>query len=101
MDEGTLDMAKAMVNMSIKEEHTYADITKSDMTVLGKVKMQDKFLRYRTVLRLLRVAAARAVLLDYATLPEGSGGGEPSPTESDYWGRSINSRRHAVTAGPG
>jgi hypothetical protein len=59
MDEGTLHMAKAMVNMSIEEEQTYADIAKSDMTVLGKVKMQDKLLRYCTALRLPWVAAAR------------------------------------------
>lgn len=47
MDEGTLRMAKALVNMSIQEEQTYAGAAKSDMTALGKVKMQDKLLAFR------------------------------------------------------
>lgn len=52
MDEGTLHMAKAMVNMSIHEEEMYATAAtgaKSDKTAVGKIKMQDKLQGFRLV----------------------------------------------------
>lgn len=56
MDEGTLHMAKAMVNMSIHEEDTpYASTaavmaeTKADKTAVGKIKMQEKLQGFRYV----------------------------------------------------
>lgn len=49
MDEGTLHMARAMAGMSIHEEDLYSVVTgiKSDMTVVGKMKMQDKLQGFR------------------------------------------------------
>lgn len=49
MDEGTLHMARAMASMSIHEEELYSVVTgiKSDMTVVGKMKMQDKLQGFR------------------------------------------------------
>lgn len=54
MDEGTLHMARAMVNMSIHEDELYATAaavvtggTKTDKTAVGKVKMQDKLQSFR------------------------------------------------------
>ncbi|KAL4089429.1 hypothetical protein QTP88_024464 [Uroleucon formosanum] len=51
MDEGTLHMARAMAGMSIHEEDLYSVVTgiKSDMTVVGKMKMQDKLQGFRFV----------------------------------------------------
>lgn len=57
MDEGTLHMAKAMVNMSIHEEDmSYASAaavmvaeTKTDKTAVGKIKMQEKLQGFRYV----------------------------------------------------
>lgn len=46
MDEGTLHIAKAMVNMSIHDEERYAT-AKSSKTAVGKVKMQDKVQGFR------------------------------------------------------
>ncbi|XP_025199611.1 NAD kinase-like isoform X3 [Melanaphis sacchari] len=47
MDEGTLHMAKAMASISIHEEELYSVGIKSDMTVVGKIKMQDKLQGFR------------------------------------------------------
>jgi hypothetical protein len=47
MDEGTLHMARAMASMSIHEEELYSVGIKSDMTVVGKIKMQDKLQGFR------------------------------------------------------
>ncbi|XP_029345583.1 NAD kinase isoform X3 [Acyrthosiphon pisum] len=49
MDEGTLHMARAMATMSIHEEELYSVVTgiKSDMTVVGKMKIQDKLQGFR------------------------------------------------------
>jgi len=55
MDEGTLHMARAMASMSIHEEELYSVVTgiKSDMTVVGKMKMQDKLQGFRYLLYFL------------------------------------------------
>ncbi|KAF0756670.1 NAD kinase-like isoform X3 [Aphis craccivora] len=47
MDEGTLHMARALASMSIHEEELYSVGIKSDMTVVGKIKMQDKLQGFR------------------------------------------------------
>lgn len=49
MDEGTLHIAKAMVNMEIHDEGTYgsADGIKYDKTAVAKIKMQEKLQGFR------------------------------------------------------
>lgn len=49
MDERTLRMARAMASMSIHEEELYSVVTgiKSNMTVVGKMKMEDKLQSFR------------------------------------------------------
>lgn len=60
MDESALHMAKAMVNMSVREEELYAaavvtSATKSDKTAVGKIRMQDKLQSFRYDTRTCRL----------------------------------------------
>lgn len=66
MDEGTLHMAKAMVNMSIHEEDgPYASAAammaenKTDKTAVGKIKMQEKLQGFRYVFSYIRIIASK------------------------------------------
>lgn len=91
MDEGTLHMARAIVNMSIHEEEAFnAESTtpgtaKTNKTAVGKIKMHDKLqaFRYNTNLTCKSTSMRSRIFTGGKTAASAFGGG----FSTVFWGK--------------